>query len=60
MTEPDATHEPAAIRKGGDGRVFNGEVPPWPEAAEAQAVGQTLAAQLGVPFRFESPDGPTD
>ncbi len=46
------------IRRGGDIRLFNGTVPPWPEAVEATAQGQAVAAHLGVPFHFTSPDAP--
>ncbi len=45
---------------GGDLRLFNGGVPPWPEAARAREVGQELAGRLGVPFYFASPDRPED
>ena len=44
----------------GDMRIFNGEVPPWPEAKRASELGQALADQLGVPFYFPSPDEPND
>ncbi|GHJ47151.1 hypothetical protein Cs7R123_44930 [Catellatospora sp. TT07R-123] len=48
----------ASIRHGGDLRLFNGQVPPWPEAAEAQQVGEAVAARLRVPFHFTSPQTP--
>jgi hypothetical protein len=48
----------AKIGRGGDIRLFNGEVPPWPEAAEATEVGQALASSLGVPFHFTDSDAP--
>lgn len=47
-----------AFLRGGDFRIFAGEVPPWPEAELAQAVGAELAERYGVPFEFESPDRP--
>lgn len=50
----------ALIRFGGDIRLFNGEVPPWPEAQEATAVGTALADRLGIPFWFASPDEALD
>ena len=50
----------AFIRRGGDIRLFNGAVPPWPEAAEATELGTALAAHLGVPFHFTDPDTPGD
>jgi hypothetical protein len=45
-----------AMRDGGDMRLFNGQVPPWPEARFAQDVGEELAARFGVPFYFPSPN----
>ncbi|RYZ17312.1 MAG: hypothetical protein EOO70_02285 [Myxococcaceae bacterium] len=48
------------FRGGGDIRLFQGSVPPWPEAVEAAAVGEQLAANLGIPFYFPSPDHPED
>lgn len=48
----------AVIRRGGDLRLFNGTVPPWPEAAEAAETGAALARHFGVPFHFPHPDGP--
>ncbi len=47
-----------AFREGGDIRLFNGEVPPWPEAGAAVRIGQQLAECLGVPFHFPSPNHP--
>lgn len=49
-----------SIRRGGDIRLFNGTVPPWPEAIEATTQGEAVAAHLGVPFHFTSPDTPDD
>lgn len=48
------------LREGGDLRIFNGQVPPWPEAAEARLIGGELAELFGVPFHFASPDEPDD
>jgi hypothetical protein len=48
----------ASIRLGSDLRLFNGQVPPWPEAPEARRIGEATAAHLDVPFHFESPDTP--
>jgi hypothetical protein len=45
---------------GGDIRLFNGHVPPWPGAVEAAELGQRLADELGVPFHFPSPREPED
>lgn len=44
----------------GDLRLFDGIVPPWPEAALASEVGRELAKQFGVPFYFASPHHPED
>lgn len=49
-----------SFRSGGDLRLFNGQVPPWPEAAAASHVGAHLANALGVPFYFPSPIHPED
>jgi hypothetical protein len=50
----------AALRHGPDIRLFNGQVPPWPEATEATEKGRALAGALGVPFYFASPVEPND
>ncbi|HEX5540043.1 MAG TPA: hypothetical protein VFX60_00530 [Micromonospora sp.] len=50
----------AGFRHGSDLRLFNGEVPPWPEAAEALEKGQAVADSIGVPFHFASPGVPDD
>jgi hypothetical protein len=49
-----------ALRDGGDIRLFNGQVPPWPEAQLARIVGEELARKFGVPFYFPSPNYPED
>lgn len=56
--DPPAEHRLALIRHGSDMRLFNGSVPPWPEAQEAATVGHALAEHLAVPFHFASPDKP--
>jgi hypothetical protein len=56
--EPQAEHHLATIQHGTDIRLFNGEIPPWPEAREASAIGRGLAERFGVPFHFASPDEP--
>jgi hypothetical protein len=48
------------FRSGGDIRIFQGAVPPWPEAIETAAMGQRLAEAFGVPFHFPSPEYPED
>lgn len=50
-----AEHRLATIRHGSDMRLFNGTVPPWPEAQEAETVGRALAERFDVPFRFADP-----
>ncbi len=44
----------------GDLRLFNGTVPPWPEANFASEVGNELAKHYRVPFYFASPNQPED
>jgi hypothetical protein len=59
----DATHTGsllATLRFGGDIRVFQGAVPPWPEARVATELGEALARHFGVPFWFPSPAEPDD
>ncbi|GGR87902.1 hypothetical protein GCM10010169_35190 [Micromonospora fulviviridis] len=46
------------LRQGGDIRLFNGHVPPWPEARQATEQGQAVAQHVGVPFHFTSPEAP--
>jgi hypothetical protein len=48
----------SALRHGGDIRLFNGQVPPWPEARRAAEQGQAVAQHFGVPFHFTSPEAP--
>lgn len=50
----------AVLSFGNDFRVFQGAVPPWPEAEYAKDVGPKVAKALGVPFHFPSPDEPSD
>jgi hypothetical protein len=44
----------------GDLRLFNNEVPPWPEAEIAQRVGEEIVTRFRVPFYFPSPNYPED
>ncbi len=53
-------HELTIFRSGGDLRLFNGQVPPWPEAEMAQHVGLEVATLLDIPFYFPSPSEPDD
>lgn len=46
------------LRHGGDIRLFNSQVPPWPEARQATEQGQAVAQHIGVPFHFTSPEAP--
>ena len=48
------------LSDGGDIRLFNAAVPPWPESVRAQEVGKELAAHFGVPFYFASPKHPEE
>jgi hypothetical protein len=48
--------ELTVLRFGGDLRVFQGAVAPWPEAQVAIELGEALARHFGAPFRFLSPD----
>ena len=52
----------AVLPGGGDSdiRLFNGQIPPWPEATFAATVGEQIAWELGVPFWFPSPLHPED
>ena len=44
----------------GDLRIFNAQVPPWPEAALAQQAGEELAKKHGVEFFLVSRNHPAD
>ncbi|MGW3108946.1 hypothetical protein [Streptomyces sp. NPDC001100] len=57
---PVAEYRLATVRHGGDLRLFNGTVPPWPEAREAETVGRALPERFGVPFHFAGPERPDD
>jgi hypothetical protein len=46
------------LSDGGDIRLFNGAVPPWPEARRAVELGNRVASSLNIPFFFASPDHP--
>lgn len=53
-----ATHHLGVFKDGGDIRLFNGQVPPWPEAVRADETGRALASRFGAAFHFPSPDKP--
>lgn len=44
--------------RGGDMRLFNGQVPPWPEAVVATEVAARAQARWNIPFHFPSPSTP--
>lgn len=54
------THPLGAVSLGGDIGLFNGQVPPWPEAIAAKQLGNELAERFGAEFYFPSPDHPED
>lgn len=60
LDAPQGEVKLAVIRHGSDLRVFNGRVPPWPEAQEAERTGIALAERCSVPSNFASPDEPDD
>ncbi|WP_074405966.1 hypothetical protein [Aquimarina megaterium] len=45
---------------GGDLRVFNGTVPPYPEATLANEIGEKLSQKYNLEFFFPSPINPDD
>lgn len=53
-------HALGVLSDGGDIRIFNGQVPPWPEAAAARQIGKEIAERFGAEFYFPSPDYPED
>ncbi|SEN38855.1 hypothetical protein SAMN04488505_11033 [Chitinophaga rupis] len=48
------------ISMGGDIRLFNGQVPAWPEAVLAKAIGEKAAEKYGLTFYFPSDKEPDD
>jgi hypothetical protein len=54
------SHHLASLQDGGDIRLFNRQVPPWPEAQLAREVGEELSRRLEIPFYFPSPEHPED
>ena len=55
-----AKHAIASLRYGGDIRLFNGQVPPWPETRVAQHLAERLADVSPCQLWFPSPDEPDD
>jgi hypothetical protein len=57
----ESTYQLAVLRgDGGDIRLFNQEIPPWPEAETARTVGSIIEHDYHIPFYFPSPDYPED
>lgn len=54
--------ESIACLRGSDGdlRLFNGGVPPWPEAQIASEAGRLIESRLKIPFFFPSPEEPEE
>ncbi|MFP2908001.1 hypothetical protein ACLESD_23715 [Pyxidicoccus sp. 3LFB2] len=45
---------------GGDMRLLNGTVPPWPEVEVAREIGRHVQERWGAAFYFPAPDKPDD
>ncbi|WP_339745391.1 hypothetical protein [uncultured Rubinisphaera sp.] len=60
ITADSQTLPLGVVSHGGDIRLFNGQVPPWPEAAAAKLLGNELAELFCAEFYFPSPDHPED
>lgn len=60
ITDDNQLLQLGSISEGGDIRLFNGQVPPWPEAAAAQQLGNELVETYGIEFFFPSPEHPED
>ena len=54
------SHYLGTIYFGGDIRIFQGTVPPYPESTIAQEIGKKLIAKYDIEFFFPSPDNPDD
>jgi len=54
------SHYLGTISLGGDIRLFQGTVPPYPESIIAQKIGKKLIKKYGIEFFFPSPDNPDD
>lgn len=53
-------HHIETIRYGGDIRLFNGQVPPWPEVQVAQLLAEKIAQVASCQLWLPSPDEPDD
>jgi hypothetical protein len=56
----ESRHFLGTVSYGNDLRVFNGQVPPWPEAVIAKEWGQKAAKKYGLTFYFPSDQQPDD
>lgn len=54
------THFLSYLSRGSDLRLFNGTVPPYPEAIDANEIGEQLAKHYNIEFFFPSPNEPDD
>ena len=59
-TETGTSQHLGILSFGGDIRLFNGEVPSWPEAELAKEWGQKAAKKYGLTFYFPSDSEPDD
>src|SRR5689334_18070119 len=56
-SETDKSHHANLLilrGSGGDIRLFNGQVPPWPESVVIGFVGEEIGKELNIPFYFPS------
>lgn len=60
VTSDGKSHPLKTLSGGGDIRLFNGQVPPWPEAVVAEQIGNELAELYHAEFYFPSPNHPED
>ncbi|MDF1665984.1 MAG: hypothetical protein P1V97_29780, partial [Planctomycetota bacterium] len=49
-----------SLNYGSDLRLFNGQVPPWPESIVAQGLGARLSQEFNCVIWFPSPEHPDD
>ena len=60
ITADFQSHPLGRVSHGGDIRLFQGEVPPWPEGVTAQRLGDELSQRFHAEFYFPSPHHPED
>lgn len=58
LTDAEGRRNLLSLRYGSDTRLFDGQVPPWPEAEVACLVGEYLCAEHGFEFWFPNPGSP--